>query len=122
MMLPPEDSGRSARLGLNAGASGCGSERGGPMEAERIVLEPVGDGKHWRVRPEGGDVEAHIIRGRGFSTEPAGEEGGEPVYRITADGDDVEGHATRWSDRRLKREITPVESALSRLRRLQAAG
>jgi hypothetical protein len=91
MMLPPEDSGRSARLGLNAGASGCGSERGGPMEAERIVLEPVGDGKRWRVKPEGGDVEGHMPYRR-FDIEPAGDEGGEPVYRITAGGEDVEGH------------------------------
>jgi hypothetical protein len=75
--------------------------------ADRIELEPVGDGERWRVRREGDDVEGHMpfryklavededaeghAYRRGFSLEPDGEdEGGEPLYRIEGD---VEGHA-----------------------------
>jgi hypothetical protein len=79
--------------------------------ADRIELEPVGDGERWRVRTFGKDVEGHMpwakrfavededaeghaFRGH-FSLEPAGEdEGGEPLYRIAEEGD-VEGHASR---------------------------
>ncbi len=110
------------------------------MDAERIVLEPVGDGKRWRVKAEGGDVEGHMRKlfdaegddaeghmrrttidaegddaeghmrrttiaaegddaeghlHRYFEIEPAGEENGEPVFRVMLGGEDVEGHRRR---------------------------
>jgi hypothetical protein len=62
------------------------------MEAERIELEPVGDGTRWRVKHEG-DVEGHGVKFKGMSIEPAGEQDGEPVYRLSSAGNDVEGHS-----------------------------
>ena len=64
------------------------------MEAERITLEPTEDGKRWRVKPEGGDVEGHIMKM--FSIEPAGEDDrGEPLFVVKSDGEDVTGHMLR---------------------------
>ena len=81
--------------------------------ADRIELEPVGDGVRWRLRHpltdveghmpfrtrfavEDEDAEGHMPRIRNwFSVEPDGEdEGGEPLYRIETEGD-AEGHAVR---------------------------
>jgi hypothetical protein len=66
------------------------------MKAERIELEPVGDGTRWRVKAEGGDVEGHTAKDTGWKIEPAGEQSGEPVYRVSAAGEDVEGHARHF--------------------------
>ena len=77
-------------------------------DQERIIFERAGDGEHWRLIVEGGDVEGHVFKFRGFSAEPAGEEGGERVYKLDFSGDDAEGHRFRWSDARLKREIRPL--------------
>jgi len=65
------------------------------VEAEKITLEPTEDGKRWRVKPEGGDVEGHVFRY--FSIEPAGEDDkGEPLFAVKSDGgDDVTGHMLR---------------------------
>ena len=61
------------------------------MEADKITLEPTEDGKRWRIKPEGGDVEGHMYSM--FSIEPAGEdEKGQPVFAVKADGEDVTGH------------------------------
>lgn len=91
-------------------------------DPERIIFERAGDGEHWKVRTEGGDTEGHGFRVRfeneaggdtegharrlpGFSAEPAGEEGGEPLYKLDFGGEDTEGHRYRYSDGRLKREV-----------------
>lgn len=61
------------------------------MEAEKITLEPTEDGKRWRVKPEGGDVEGHILKH--FSIEPAGKDDkGEPLFFVKSDDEDVTGH------------------------------
>ena len=60
------------------------------MKADKITLVPTEDGKRWGVEAEGADVEGHARRG--FSIRPAGEQDGEAVYRISIDGEDVEGH------------------------------
>jgi hypothetical protein len=88
------------------------------VKADKITLEPTEDGRRWRVRLEGGDVEGHEIRRR-FSIEPDGEQDGDPVYRVSADGEDVEGHLMRWSDQELKQAVAQVEDALAALRELE---
>lgn len=61
------------------------------MEADKITLEPTEDGKHWRVKPAGGDVEGHLMPV--LSIEPAGvDDDGSPVFLVKADGEDVTGH------------------------------
>ena len=65
----------------------------------RIEGESDAEGHAIRIRyfsPDEQDAEGHMPRmSRGLSLEPTGEEeGGDPVYRITAD-DDAEGHGTR---------------------------
>jgi hypothetical protein len=92
---------------------GMTNERSARMaDADRIELEPAGDGTRWRVRHAGGDVEGHVLRAGKFtvegddaeghamrgklSLEPDGEdEGGEPLYRITGEGD-AEGHRIKF--------------------------
>ena len=79
----------------------------------RITLEATEDPARFTARIEGGDedTEGHVVAGR-IDLEPLDPEegGGEPTYRVTVDGEDVEGHGRQnWSDRRLKRDITPVE-------------
>ncbi len=65
-------------------------------EVERIVFEPAEDGKRWRMRLEGGDVEGHHANYRFRAMEPSGEDEqtGEALYRLTLemDGEDVEAH------------------------------
>lgn len=76
--------------------------------ADRIELEPVGDGERWRLRTpskdlEGDvgsrfvvkdeDAEGHMLRS--YSLEPAGEDqSGEQLFRLEGEGD-VEGHDLR---------------------------
>jgi hypothetical protein len=61
------------------------------VEADKITLEPTEDGKRWRVKPEGGDVEGHQIFL--FTIEPAGEDdNGMPAFAVKAGGEDVTGH------------------------------
>ena len=61
------------------------------MEADKITLEPTEDGKRWRVKLEGGDVEGHQILA--FTIEPAGEDiNGVAAFAVKAGGEDVTGH------------------------------
>jgi hypothetical protein len=61
------------------------------VEADKITLEPTEDGKRWRVKPEGGDVEGHLMPV--LSIEPAGEDdNGEPLFAVKSEGEDVTGH------------------------------
>jgi hypothetical protein len=88
------------------------------MQAERITLTPIDGGNTWRAAAEGGDVEGHSISGLGLSIEPAGEQDGEPVYRVSAGEEDVEGQAFMHSDERLKHAIAPLTSPLQALKAL----
>ena len=66
-------------------------QQGGRLEADKIMLEPTEDGKRWRVKLEGGDVEGHQIFH--FTIEPAGEDdSGRPAFAVKAGGEDVTGH------------------------------
>jgi len=99
--------------------------------ADRIELEPVGDGERWRLRTPGkdleGDVESrfavkdadaegHIAR---FSLEPAGEdESGEQLFRLEGEGD-VEGHDLRSFSPEMVRD---VEGHMLRMITLEPTG
>ena len=54
-----------------AAVSGRRASKEATVEADKIMLEPTEDGKRWRVKLEGGDVEGHQIFH--FTIEPAGE-------------------------------------------------
>jgi hypothetical protein len=61
------------------------------VEADKITLEPTEDGKRWRVKPGGGDVEGQAMPA--ISIEPAGmDDNGLPAFFVKADGEDVTGH------------------------------
>lgn len=61
----------------------------------RIVLEPTEDGSRFTAQVElADDTEGHIVKPGRIVAEP---EGGEDPssYRVSIDGEDVEGHAIR---------------------------
>ncbi len=72
----------------------------GAVGIERIVFEPAEDGKRWKMRLEGGDVEGHHSNCRFRAMEPSGEDEqtGEALYRLTLemDGEDVEAHHSNF--------------------------
>lgn len=80
-------------------------------QVKRIVLEPSEDGSPlFKAHVETpGDTVGHSTSAGRLEIEPLDEETGEPTYRVTIDGEDVEGHGMRWSDRRLKIAMLPVE-------------
>jgi hypothetical protein len=85
--------------------------------ADRIELEPAGDGERWRLRTPSKDLEGNIgsrfvVKDEDaeghvfiFSLEPAGEdESGEQLFRVEGEGD-VEGHVLRAPGSEVARDV-----------------
>jgi hypothetical protein len=96
---------RAEALDPTPSGSGESEDREEIPMADRIELEPAGDGELWRLRTPSKDVEGkrlavkdkdaegHDLRAI-FSLEPAGEdESGEQLFRMQ--GEDAEGHDLR---------------------------
>jgi len=79
-------------------------------QVKRIILEPTEDGSRFSAKVEADDDTAgHSASAGRLEIEPIEDEAGdEPTYRVSIDGEDVEGHGYRWSDRRLKIAVVPV--------------
>ena len=80
-------------------------------QIKRIVLEPTEDGSRFTARVETDeDTAGHSASTGRLEIEAIEDDGDEkPTYRVSIDGEDVEGHAIyARSDRRLKIAVVPV--------------
>lgn len=80
-------------------------------QVKRIVLEPTEDGSRFTARVETDDDTAgHSAPTGRLEIDPIEDDDAQvPTYRVSIDGEDVEGHAYSRSDRRLKMDVVAVD-------------